>query len=121
MIGVFALFEDEFSTARNLRRKPSCSKVLLSSEEAFGQISRKSLPFPEIYLGLSLVKSFIVLLMPDLLCHQEPARRRIQSPLLGALERKIACDELVLYGIRAPILSMHGSHDYIAGDCVIPF
>ena len=46
-----------------------------------------------------------VLLAPALLCHKEPARR-IQSPLLGALERKIplggyfACSSLVLYGIR---------------------
>ena len=45
---------------------------------------------------------------PSLLCHKEPAR--IQSPLLGALERKIplggyfACSSLVLYGIRAPII-----------------
>ena len=36
---------------------------------------------------LSLVESFIVLLRQCLLCHKEPARR-IQSPLLGALERK---------------------------------
>ena len=46
-----------------------------------------------------------VLLAPALLCHKGPARR-IQSPLLGALERKIplggyfACSSLVLYGIR---------------------
>ena len=45
------------------------------------------------------------LLAPALLCHKEPARR-IQSPLLGALERKIplggyfACSSLVLYGKR---------------------
>ena len=45
------------------------------------------------------------LLAPALLCHKEPARR-IQSHLLGALERKIplgryfACSSLVLYGIR---------------------
>ena len=40
--------------------------------------------------------------LPAFLCHKEPARR-IQSPLLGALERKIppfACSSLVLYGIR---------------------
>ena len=36
---------------------------------------------------LSLVESFRVLLRQCLLCHKEPARR-IQSPLLGALERK---------------------------------
>ena len=36
---------------------------------------------------LSLVESFIVLLRQCLLCHKEPACR-IQSPLLGALERK---------------------------------
>ena len=42
---------------------------------------------------------------PAVLCHKEPARR-IQSPLLGALDRKIplggyfACSSLVLYGIR---------------------
>ena len=59
--------------------------------------------------ALSLVESFRVLLAPALLCHKEPARR-IQSPLLGALERKIplggyfACSSLVLYGIRAPII-----------------
>ena len=59
--------------------------------------------------ALSLVESFIMLLAPTLLCHKEPARR-IQSPLLGALERKIplggyfACSSLVLYGIRAPII-----------------
>ena len=59
----------------------------------------------------SLVESFIELkyfhgvATPVLLCHKEPARR-IQSPLLGALERKIplggyfACSSLVLYGIR---------------------
>ena len=41
-----------------------------------------------------------MLLAPALLCHKEPARR-IQSPQLGALERKIP---LVLYGIRAPIM-----------------
>ena len=51
---------------------------------------------------LSLVESVAA---PALLCHKEPARR-IQSPLLGALERKIplggyfACSSLVLYGIR---------------------
>ena len=47
-----------------------------------------------------------LLLAPAILCHKEPARR-IQSPLLGALERKIplplgwyfACSSLVLYGI----------------------
>ena len=60
---------------------------------------------------LSLDESFRVLkyfhsdASPALLCHKEPARR-IQSPLLGALERKIplggyfACSSLVLYGIR---------------------
>ena len=34
-------------------------------------------------------------------CDKEPARR-IQSPLLEALDRKepLVCDELVLYGIR---------------------
>ena len=36
---------------------------------------------------LSLVESFIVLRRQCLLCHKEPAPR-IQSPLLGALERK---------------------------------
>ena len=36
---------------------------------------------------LSLVESFIVLLRQCLLCHKEPARR-IQNPLLVALERK---------------------------------
>ena len=45
---------------------------------------------------LSLVESNAA---PALLCHKEPARR-IQSPLLGALERKIPCSSLVLYGIR---------------------
>ena len=50
------------------------------------------------------------LLAPALLCHKEPARR-IQSPLLRALERKIplggyfACSSLVLYGIRVPIIN----------------
>ena len=56
---------------------------------------------------LSLVESFIKLkyfhnvAAPALLCHKEPARR-IQSPLLGALERKkyFACSSLVLYGVR---------------------
>ena len=57
------------------------------------------------FTALLLVKSFMMLLAPALLCHKEPARR-IQSPLLGALERKIllggyfACSSLVLYGIR---------------------
>ena len=36
---------------------------------------------------LSLVESSRVMLAPAVLCHKEPARR-IQSPLLGALERK---------------------------------
>ena len=47
-----------------------------------------------VEIVLSLVESFIELkyfhdvATPALLCHKEPARR-IQSPLLGALERKI--------------------------------
>ena len=61
--------------------------------------------------ALSLDESFRVLkyfhsvAMPALLCHKEPGRR-IQSPLLGALERKIplggyfSCSSLALYGIR---------------------
>ena len=46
---------------------------------------------------------------PAPLCHKEPAHR-IQSPLLGAWERKIplgryfAYSSLVLYVIRAPII-----------------
>ena len=50
---------------------------------------------------LSLVENFIVSLRQYLFCHKEPARR-IQSPLLGALECTglFACSSLVLYGIR---------------------
>ena len=62
-------------------------------------------------LGSHWSKASPVMLAPAILCHKEPARR-IQSPLLGALERKIpqggyfACSSLVLYGIRelAPAL-----------------
>ena len=49
--------------------------------------------------GLALIgRELHSVATPALLCHKEPARR-IQSPLLGALERKIH-PLLVLYGIR---------------------
>ena len=62
---------------------------------------------------------FLGVVPPATLCHKEPARR-IQNPLLGALERKIpptrgyfACSSLVLYGTR--LVGFHARKGPITG------
>ena len=54
-------------------------------------------------LHLDVEERFEELLAPALLCHKEPARR-IQSPLLGALERKIPLGIGGFHARKAPIM-----------------
>ena len=96
-----------FSLQRSLMEKENHLSQLIRERE---QVAEWSTLIGRVEILLSLVESFIELkyfhsvAMSALLCLKEPARR-IQSPLLGALQRKIPAGSLWHKGWVA---SMHG-------------
>ena len=67
----------------------SLCTVYSQSTVVYGFIQCSPLSLVEEYRGLALIgREVHSVAPPALLCHKEPARR-ILSPLLGALERKI--------------------------------
>ena len=74
--------------------------IILVIDATLTGLQCSTLSLVEECRGLALIgRELQSVATPALLCHKEPARR-IQSPLLEALERS----SLVLYGIKAPII-----------------